>query len=338
MKKIILIAFTITYLFSKTITDQMSRVVEIPDKVNSIVVLQHQSLNALIQIGATNQIVGILQSWEKNLGSNYKKFMPNIDKLPTPGDLNSLNLESILSLKPDVVLVTNYMNKELIAKLEDVGIPVVMLSFFKGSKANKDTFNPEFYDEKRSYDDGFYEAIELLGEITNKQKNAKNLIDYVKKSQQELKEITSKIDMKNRVKIYMANPNFTTYGSGKYTSIIFSRAGGLNVAQKDIKGFKQITKEKLIKYNPDIIFVQNRYPFVVDELKSDKSLKTISAIKYNKIYLMPEYAKAWGYPTPEAMSLGEFWVAKILYPEEFKQFDLDKRVRQYYKKFYNIDF
>lgn len=25
---------------------------------------------------------------------------------------------------------------------------------------------------------------------------------------------------------------------------------------------------------------------------------------------MPEYAKAWGYPTPEAMSIGEFWIAK----------------------------
>jgi iron complex transport system substrate-binding protein len=27
---------------------------------------------------------------------------------------------------------------------------------------------------------------------------------------------------------------------------------------------------------------------------------------------MPEYAKAWGYPMPEALALGELWMAKKL--------------------------
>ncbi|MCZ6186473.1 ABC transporter substrate-binding protein [Campylobacter ureolyticus] len=337
MKKILsVLLLFITFTYASVIKDQLNREVVLPDKVDKIVVLQHQSLNVLVQIGAKDKIVGVLQSWEKRLGSDYKRLFNGIDKLPTPGDLKTINFESILNLKPDVVIVTNYIDKSYIEKLEELKIPVVMMSFFKDSSAGKDSVNPEFEDEEYSYDNGLYEGIMLLGKISDKEDNAKELVNYIKNSQNELKEYTKNI--KDKIKLYMANPKYQTYGSGKYTSIIFKRAGGENVAAKDIKGYKQVSAEKILSWNPDIIFVQARYSSVVDELKNDKSLKNLDAIKNNKIYLMPEYAKAWGYPTPEAMSIGEFWIAKKLYPDIFKDFDLDKKVKEYYKKFYQFEY
>lgn len=337
MKKILsVLLLFITFTYASVIKDQLNREVVLPDKVDKIVVLQHQSLNVLAQIGAKDKIVGVLQSWEKRLGSDYKRLFNGIDKLPTPGDLKTINFESILNLKPDVVIVTNYIDKSYIEKLEELKIPVVMMSFFKDSSAGKDSVNPEFEDEEYSYDNGLYEGIMILGKIADKEDNAKELVTYIKNSQNELKEYTKNI--KDKIKLYMANPKYQTYGSGKYTSIIFKRAGGENVAAKDIKGYKQVSAEKILSWNPDIIFVQARYSSVVDELKNDKSLKNLDAIKNNKIYLMPEYAKAWGYPTPEAMSIGEFWIAKKLYPDIFKDFDLDKKVKEYYKKFYQFEY
>ena len=337
MKKILsVLLLLVTFAYASVIKDQLNREVVLSDKVDRIVVLQHQSLNVLVQIGAKDKIVGVLQSWEKRLGSDYKRLFNGIDKLPTPGDLKTVNFESILNLKPDVVIVTNYIDKSYIEKLEELKIPVVMMSFFKDSSAGKDSVNPEFEDEEYSYDNGLYEGIMLLGKISDKEDNAKELVNYIKNSQNELKEYTKNI--KDKIKLYMANPKYKTYGSGKYTSIIFKRAGGENVAAKDIKGYKQVSAEKILSWNPDIIFVQARYSSVVDELKNDKSLKNLDAIKNNKIYLMPEYAKAWGYPTPEAMSIGEFWIAKKLYPDIFKDFDLDKKVKEYYKKFYQFEY
>ncbi|MCZ6103699.1 ABC transporter substrate-binding protein [Campylobacter ureolyticus] len=337
MKKILsVLLLLVTFAYASVIKDQLNREVVLSDKVDRIVVLQHQSLNVLVQIGAKDKIVGVLQSWEKRLGSDYKRLFNGIDKLPTPGDLKTVNFESILNLKPDVVIVTNYIDKSYIEKLEELKIPVVMMSFFKDSSAGKDSVNPEFEDEEYSYDNGLYEGIMLLGKISDKEDNAKELVNYIKNSQNELKEYTKNI--KDKIKLYMANPKYQTYGSGKYTSIIFKRAGGENVAAKDIKGYKQVSAEKILSWNPDIIFVQARYSSVVDELKNDKSLKNLDAIKNNKIYLMPEYAKAWGYPTPEAMSIGEFWIAKKLYPDIFKDFDLDKKVKEYYKKFYQFEY
>ncbi|MDA3055178.1 MULTISPECIES: ABC transporter substrate-binding protein [unclassified Campylobacter] len=323
-------------LCAKQITDQLGRNVEIKDEVSKIVVLQHQSLNVLNQIGAIDKVVGVLESWEKQLGKNYARLAPSLKEMPVAGDLKQVNFESVLALKPDVVIVTNYLPKEQINKLDELKIPVVAMSFFKGGEDN-DKVNPTFEDDEKAYNEGFYEGVELLGNIANKEKEATELIEYIKNSQAELKAKMSQIDTKNRVKIYMANPDLTTYGSGKYTGIMFERAGGENVAKKDIKGYKQISAEKLLSYNPDIIFVQERYPGVPDELKSNPLLKELSAIKEGKIFLMPEYVKAWGYPTPEAMALGEEWLARLLYPQNFEN-NFDEKVEDYYKKFYKTSY
>lgn len=61
-------------------------------------------------------------------------------------------------------------------------------------------------------------------------------------------------------------------------------------------------------------------------------------MKDGRVVLMPEYAKAWGYPMPEALALGELWMAKELYPERFKDIDMDQRADDYYRKFYRVPY
>ncbi|KEA46058.1 hypothetical protein CR66_04645 [Campylobacter mucosalis] len=334
----ILLSLSCSLFADRLIKDQNGRDVVLPDEVNRIVVLQHQSLNVLVQLDALSKVVGVLESWEKNLGKNYVRLAPALKDMPTPGDLKSINYEQILALKPDVVIVANYIPKEFIDKLSELKIPVVAMSFFKDNINAQNSLNPEFKnfsDEINAYTNGLYEGILLLGSIANKEQNAQNLVDYVKEKQKLLKTYTDKIKGA-KTRLYMANPDFNTYGSGKYTSIIFARAGGENVAAKDIKGYKQVGPENLISWDPDVIFVQERYPQVIDELKQNELLKGLKAIKNDKVYLMPEYAKAWGFPTPEAMALGEFWVLKKLYPELGKDIDLDAFVDEYYLKFYRV--
>lgn len=61
---------------------------------------------------------------------------------------------------------------------------------------------------------------------------------------------------------------------------------------------------------PQVIFVQDRYPQVVKQIENDPQWQAIDAVKHHRVWLMPEYAKAWGYPMPEALALGELWMAK----------------------------
>jgi ABC-transporter periplasmic-binding component len=85
---------------------------------------------------------------------------------------------------------------------------------------------------------------------------------------------------------------------------MFMRAGAQNVAADSIKGYKQVSAEQILAWAPQMIFVQDRYSQVPAELKSNPQLTNLSAVKEDKIYMMPEYAKAWGYPTAEAMAFG----------------------------------
>lgn len=142
------------------------------------------------------------------------------------------------------------------------------------------------------------------------------------------------IPAEKRVRAYMANPDLHTYGSGKYTGLMMEHAGAFNVAVPTIKGAKKVSMEDVLQWNPAVIFVQSRYPKVVDEIKGGAQWQNLYAMKNGKVLLMPDYAKAWGYPMPEAIALGEVWMAKALYPERFTDIDLDKMVQDYYQQFY----
>ena len=48
--------------------------------------------------------------------------------------------------------------------------------------------------------------------------------------------------------------------------------------------------------------------------------------------------KPWGHPCPESMALGELWMAKKLYPERFKDIDMNKAVQEFYTTFYGVPY
>ena len=323
---------------AKQITDQLNRTIEIPDKVERVVVLQHQTLNLIVQLNRQDAIVGVLSSWQKLLGKDYVKLAPNLATMPTPGDLTSVNIESLVALNPQVVFVANYAPKEIIEQIEKFNIPVIAISLRKDLATEANKINPTMVDEETTYNEGLKEGILLIGEVLNAQNEAEILIDYTFINRQIVTDRLKNIAPEKRIRVYMANPDLTTYGSGKYTGLMMEHAGAINVAAKTIQGFKQVTIENVMQWNPQVIFVQNRYPQVVESILTDNLWQNIDAVKQKHIYLMPEYAKAWGYPMPEALAIGELWMAKKLYPELFADIDMQKQADDYYLRFYRTHY
>lgn len=332
--------FSITSLSyaNRQIVDQIGRTVTIPDKVERTVVLQHQTLNLLIQLDAGDKIVGVMSNWKQQLGDGYIKLAPSLENTPKVGDLTSFDAESLVKLQPQVVFVTNYAPKEMIDKIDNLGIPVVAISLRKETNDDKSNLNPTLLNEEQAYNEGLKEGILLIGDIVNKSDNAKALVATTFKQREQVSQRLQDIPKEQRVRAYMANPDLTTYGSGKYTGLMMEHAGALNVAASTVKGYKQVALEQVIAWDPEVIFIQDRYPQVVDEIKQDARWQVISAVKNNRIYLMPEYAKAWGYPMPEAMAIGELWMAKKLYPAKFNDIDMQKAANDWYQKFYRTQY
>lgn len=325
-------------LADRIITDQLDRKVTIPDHINRAVVLQHQTLNIAVQLDATKQIVGVLSNWKKQLGKNYVHLAPELENMAMPGDLNSVNIESLLALKPDVVFVTNYAPPEMIKQISDVNIPVVAISLRTGETGEKVKLNPTLTDEDKAYNDGLKQGIELIAEVFEKKPQGDELVKAAFANRKLLAARLSDVPADKRVRTYMANPDLGTYGSGKYTGLMMEHSGAYNVAAATIKGFKQVSLENVLEWNPAVILVQDRYPDVVPQIFNDQGWANIQAVKDKKVLLMPEYAKAWGYPMPEALALGEVWLAKALYPQRFQDVDLDKMVNDYYQKFYRTSY
>ncbi|WP_064720892.1 ABC transporter substrate-binding protein [Proteus hauseri] len=328
---------TLSYA-ERQIMDQIGRTVTIPDNVERTVVLQHQTLNLLIQLDASDKIIGVMSNWKQQLGDGYIKLAPSLENTPKVGDLTSFDAESLVKLQPQVVFVTNYAPKEMIEKISNLGIPVVAISLRKEANDDKSNLNPTLLNEEQAYNEGLKEGILLIGDIVNKSDNANALIAATFDQRQQVSQRLQDIPKEQRVRAYMANPDLTTYGSGKYTGLMMEHAGALNVAASSVKGYKQVALEQVIAWDPEVIFIQDRYPQVIDEIKQDTRWQVISAVKNNRIYLMPEYAKAWGYPMPEAMAIGELWMAKKLYPEKFNDIDMQKAANDWYQKFYRTQY
>jgi len=322
---------------AKTVTDQLGRTVVAPDDAKRVVVLQHQALDIMIQLGAQDKVVGVLEKWDKYL-PGAAKCMDNLEAMPTPGGLNSVNMEALLTLSPDLVIVTHYAPKDMIDQISNAGIPVVAVSLFEASAKEASKLNPELADAQDAYNKGLKDGVLLIGELCNKQKRAERLMQVVEQSRAILKSHLADIPESERVRCYMAQDNLYTYGRGKYTSVIMERAGGVNVAAKEVEGFKAVTMEDVLRWNPQVIFVQWRNSNVAGELKADPAWQTIEAIRNGQVHVCPEYVKAWGHALPESMALGEIWMAKTLYPKKFQDIDMDAMVQSYYKEFYGIPY
>ncbi|MDM3392289.1 ABC transporter substrate-binding protein [Citrobacter sp. Cb014] len=339
-RSFVLVCASMLFAFSaqadRTITDQLGRQVTIPDHVDKVVVLQHQTLNILVQLNAQQDIIGVMSSWKKQLGPEFARFMPTIATLPTPGDLTSVNIESLLAIHPQVVFVANYAPAEMIQQIQNAGIPVVAISLRKDAAGQQNKMNPTMADEEQVYNEGLKQGIRLIADVVGRKPQAETLIDYVFAARAKFNAPVAKIPDAQKVRIYMANPDLMTYGSGKYTGLMMQHAGGLNVAAASVKGARQVALEQVLAWNPQVIFVQDRYPQVVTEIQNDPNWQGIDAVKNHRVWLMPEYAKAWGYPMPEALAIGELWMAKKLYPDAYKDVDVDAQAQDYYQRFYGV--
>lgn len=228
--------FTGQAFADRTVTDQLGRQVTLPDHVTRVVVLQHQTLNLLVQLHAAEDIVGVLSSWKKQLGPQFARFMPEIGQLATPGDLTQVNIESLLALRPQVVFVANYAPPAMIAQIQQAGIPVVAISLRHDAAGEKNKMNPTMADEEQAYNAGLMEGIRLIGEVVERQPEAEALIHYTFEARKQANAPVADIPQNQRVRVYMANPDLNTYGAGKYTGLMMAHAGALNVAAASVKG------------------------------------------------------------------------------------------------------
>jgi len=222
----------------------------------------------------TDQII-LLQSGNEIVGyTNFCKI-PKTSKAVEVASAVSVNVERVFALKPDIVFVSTLTSQQTIQKLKKLRITV------------------SYFPLATSYDQICSQFIEL-GKQIGKLPLANEI---VKKSKARLSTIKSKIPV-NKKKLDMfvqigVNPIWTAIPNTFVNDyILFS--GGRNIAENLDNG--AVSREAVLAWNPDYIFVVTMGVVGTDEVNVWKSFKTLNASKNNSIYILnPEKVCS---PTP----------------------------------------
>ena len=264
-------------------------------KYNHIVSLTLSGDEMLLGLVPENRIAGL--SGKINEDKEISNIVDKAKKFPKVEG----NEEVLMSLEPDLIIVADWLSK----RITDIGaITGAKVYFYK---------TPNNYEEQKKL---IRDLANLVEEKENGEKLIKNMDDRLKALQNKI----TKNYKGAKPRILMYTSFGTTSGKNTTFSDMVKLINGVNVvAEAGIDGFKDISKEKVIELNPDIIIVPiaKKYDNINKISKlffEDPSFKNVKAIKNKKVYFI-QYKDIT--PTSQYMINSIEELAKVVY--QFKE-------------------
>lgn len=266
------------------ITDSWKREVSLDKVPERIVTLSPGATETIYQLGLENKLVG---------RSDYDDYPAEVSKIPSVGSLTEPNVEKIVELKPDLVITGAHTPKEMIDKIEKLGVKTAVL------------YGPESFD-------GAYTNILDIATVLGVKDKGQTIVDNMKKK---VAEVESKVKDLKKVKMYyvvgFGKDDYTATGE-TFISQIIEKAGGDNIA-KDSQGWKY-SFEKIVENNPEVIVVSDKYDTKKNFVAADR-YKDLPAVKANKVLEIDNNMLDRQGPR---QADGLEALAKLLHPEAFK--------------------
>ena len=336
MKKILLlICLFVSYIplicsASNTIdvTDMAGRHVATPLNPDRILCLGPGTLRLIIYLQAESRVVGVEDMEKMNPGGRpYWIAHPELHKLPScgPGGPAGIgkkpDLETVLSLRPDLIFTT-YMEDTMADDIQKtLGIPVIVLS----------------YGEYATFDEAVYKSLLVAGCILDREKRAQSVVAYIESLRKDMNDRTRNIVDEAMPTVYVGGIGYRgSYGieSSEQSYIPFKWLNVDNVAERvnaSTGGHVFMDKEMLLKLNPEVIFIDGGGMDLVkdDYRKKPEYYRALRAFSQQRVYtLLPFnwYATNIGTALADAYAIG-----KILYPDQFKDIDPENKTDEIYR-------
>ena len=284
----------------------------------------------IVAIGACDKLVGIRHVCI--LPEERKACGGKILEIP---DANYNNPEVTACLRPDLVLGYIPGSVEIYQK------KVNALVMYEGPGVTAPY--AEVYSEQ------MYSDIRHFGEAVDMREEAEELNSFIKEKLDKVFDVISKIPDEEKPKVCLVS------GKGKVSTpksgfcSPFDEAGGISI-KKDL-GVSKISVEALIKWNPNFLFITNSGPryyysdeeegfksnplsLTVEQVLEDPRLQTINAVKNGSVYYITGCCAS---RPDQRLIVGTLYLAKIFYPDEFKDLDLEKEGNEVFERFYGDD-
>jgi iron complex transport system substrate-binding protein len=302
-----------------TVTDAAGRAITIPDKVERIFTAGPPAAILLYTLAPD-----LLLGWTRSNRPEECALLgagacdkPEIGRLTGRG--NTTNLEVLLRFKPDLILDVGSINDTYISLAtrvqEQTGIPYALL-------------------------DGRFDAIvptyRKLGELTHRQTQAEAFARYAEETIATIKGRIEKIPADRRPRVYYGRgPRGLETGLGGSINVeTIEFLGAQNVAGERKGGMATVSVEQVLVWNPDVIITIDR-DFSAS-VRTDPVWASIKAVQTGRVHLSPKLPFGWvDFPPSVNRLIGLWWLAKILYPEQFPE-DLRPLTRDFYTRFFHM--
>jgi len=314
---VVVIGFSLTAYASASsttkITDLVGRTVEVPKEIGRIVCAGPGALRLIVYLNANDKVIGV-EDAEKRWGSSgrpYAMAHTELEDLPSigPGGPGKLpNIEALIELSPDIVFMT-YVDIRTADNIQSkTNIPVVVLS----------------YGELATFGKPVFKSLELAGKILGKKQRAEKVINFIKGIQEDLRARTEGIPDEEKPTVYVGGIGYEGAHSIESTEANFppfSLVHARNVVD-ELGGWHHfIDKEKLLEWDPDVIFIdEGGFQMVKQNYQKNPELyRSLKAFKNGDVYGTLPFNF---YTTNIGTALADaYYVGKILYPDTFKDID-----------------
>ena len=315
-----------------TITDAFGREVSIPENPEKIAVVGSGSMRYFVYLGIDLDDVCAVDYQDSKLNKQtfnlrpYSLANPEILEIPEVGAAKGVvDNEKLLMSGAEILFMggASSSNAEVANEIQEkTGIPVVM--FYTGNYVT---------DAEKIQD-----TLLMLGEILGKEQRAKDLIAYFDAVEADLKKRVAGLSAGESV--YIGGVAYNGYHGLDGTDPTYYPFVVLNiknaageVSSVSQTGYAQISKEKLLEWDPDFIIVdlstiQAAEGGALVELKNDPSYRELTAVKNSMVYTVnPHTSMNVNHETTLANA---YFIGKLLYPEQFEDIDPVKKADEIY--------
>lgn len=319
LKLVLLVLLLAGPASARDVTDMAGRVVAVPDHPTRIACLEVLCYPRVFMLGGASRLAVMTESGAPWLLATN----PDAARIPKVVGGTVPNVEDLLAREVDVAIVAYELGQTL-AKLAEAGIPALVGQLMGRPAPSAEVFAA---DAKA--------MVRMTGAVLGGDAvaRAEDWCAYFDERVRFVGQRVAKLAPSERKSLYyVRGPGvLNTQGASGYTTWFGTMAGAdMVVRQAPLGGRAMISAEDLIAWNPDVIIVGRHYP--LDLVTKDPRLRDLAAVRAGAVHPTPEGVWYWD-GGPEGVLLMQF-VAKLLYPGLFADFDLAAEVKGYYARFY----
>ncbi|MGM0501951.1 MAG: iron ABC transporter substrate-binding protein [Bacillota bacterium] len=307
---------------TREVTDLLGRTVEVPQQIERVVAVGPGSLRLVTHLEAVDKVVGVEEAEQrKNWGGPYNLAHPEFQGLPVIGPPHGGDAELIIAQNPDLIFF--YGDAAAANSLEQkTGVPVVGV---------------KYVDLGPSREEYLYQSWELIGELLNKEERAKELINYTESLITDLKQRTADIDSQEKKRVYAGGISYHGAHGIVSTKVPFPPFEFLNLnyfsKQQQVKKVASvmISKEKLVDWNPEVIFVDQMNLNLIKQDLEQQEYQNITAVEQNQMYGLLPYS--FYHRNPATILANTYYMGQIIYPQQFSDINAAHKADEIYKQF-----